>query len=468
MQNDSMIVPPRLPLVVLPSNRASSTATDARLVNCYIETNEQGEINIYRRPGMETFETQTAVPGRGLFHWDSDVYSIFSGTMYRNGVSVATGLNTTNGKYNFSSILGATPKMVLGNGAKAYAYWVAGGLTADLNSIDSDYPATTVKGFAYLNGATYVMNPSAVIWGSAINSVSVAGDWPALNFISAQADPDNGIAINKQLVYVIAFNQWTTEVFFDAGNATGSPLGNVQGSIVSYGCAAADSIQSIDDVLFWLCRNKTNSLQIAMMKQLGLEIISTKAIDRLLVDADLTQIMSWQIKFDGHSFYVFTSISLNLTLAYDIVENLWCQWTDANGNYLPIIASTYDSSGRNILQHATAGTLLYMSPDYYTDDDDLIQVDIITPNFDAQTKRRKMLGRMSFIADQVSGSTLNVRYTDNDYQNWSNFRIVDLSQEEPMLTDCGTFKRRAYHLQHKANTFFRISAVELQYDLGTL
>lgn len=468
MQNETMIVPPRLPLVVLPSNRDSSTNKDARLVNCYIETNEQGEIEIYRRPGMLTFETHAATTGSGAFHWSDAVYSIFSSTMYRNGVSVATGLNTTNGKYNFSSILGAIPKMVLGNGAKAYAYWVAGGLTGDLNSIDADYPATTVKGFAYLNGATYVMQPQAVIWGSAINSVSVAGDWTALNFISAQADPDNGIAIDKQLVYVIAMNQWTTEVFFDAGNATGSPLGPVQGSIVSYGCASADSRQSIDDVLFWLCRNKTNSLQIAKMTQLGLEIISTKSIDRLLVGADLTQIMSWQIKFDGHSFYVITLISLNLTLAYDNVEGLWCQWTDTNGNYLPIIASTYDATGRNILQHATAGSLLYMDSDYYTDDADLIQVDIITPNFDAQTRRRKQLNRMSFVADQVVGSTLKVRYTDDDYLHWSNFRTVDLGTVEPMLINCGTFKKRAYHLRHKADTFFRISAVEVQYDLGTL
>ncbi len=468
MQNDSMVLPPRLPLVVLPSNRDSSTSKDARLVNCYIETDAQGQVNIYRRPGMLTFETHTAVPGRGVFHWSDAVYSIFSSVMYRNGSSVATGLDTTNGKYNFNSILGAIPKMVLGNGAKAYAYWVAGGLTADLHTIDVDYPATTVKGFAYLNGATYVMQPEAVIWGSAINSVSVAGDWTALNFISAQADPDNGIALNKQLVYVIAFNQWTTEVFFDAGNPTGSPLGSVQGSLVSYGCAAADSIQSIDDVLFWLCRNKTNSLQIAKMTQLGLQIISTKSIDRLIADADLTQIMSWQIKFEGHSFYVFTSISLNLTLAYDIVEDLWCQWTDSSGNYMPIIASTYDTAGRIILQHATLGTLLYMNTDYYTDDGALIQADIITPSFDAQTRRRKTLGRVSFVADQVVGSTLSVRYTDDDYLTWSNFRDVDLNLEEPMLIDCGTFKKRAYHLRHKANTFFRISAVEMQYDLGVL
>ncbi len=468
MQNDSMVLPPRLPLVVLPSNRNSSTAKDAKLVNCYIETDEQGEVQIYRRPGLLTIETHDpAEVGNGVFHWDDDVYSIFGVTLYRNNVQVATGFDTTGSTKNFfSSILGATPKMIFGDGRNAYAYDVSGGITASLHSIDNDYPETTVKGFAYLNGATYVMQPQAVIWGSKINSVSVAGDWDPLNFISAQADPDQGIALSKQLVYVIAFNQWTTEVFFDAGNPVGSPLGPVQGSIVSYGCAAADSIQSIDDVEFWLCKNKTNSLQIAKMDKLSLEIISTKSIDKLIVGANLAQIMSWQIKIDGHSFYIITFISLNLTLAYDIVEGLWSQWTDSFGNYLPIIANTYDVAGNNILQHATNGTLLQMNSTYYTDNSDLIPVSIVTPSFDAQTRRTKTLGKMGIVADQVSGSKLQVRWSDDDYNTWSNFQDIDLSLTEPMLTDLGSFKKRAFHFFHKENTFFRISAVEVQYDIG--
>lgn len=469
-QSDSMIVPPRLPLVVLPSNRGHDTNRDAKLVNCYIETNEAGELQIFRRPGLLTASTPAAGQlGLGAFYWDSDVYTVFGTTLYRNGVSVAAALSFTGtDKVYFSSILGATPKMVFGDGTNAYSYYVVGGVSATLHSINVDYPATTVKGFAYLNGATYVMQPQAVIWGSVVNSVDVAGDWDPLDFISAQADPDNGIALNKQLVYVIAFNQWTTEVFFDAGNPTGSPLGNVQGSKLSYGCASADSVQEIDDVLFFLSINKTNSLQVARIKQLSLDIISTKAIDRLIASADLTQILSWQIKFDGHSFYIITLKSLNLTLAYDIVENLWSQWTDSNNNYLPIVASTYDSSGNNILQHEFDGTLLYMSTNYYDDNGSPIQVDIVTPLFDAQTRRRKYMTRLSPVADQINGSTLLCRYSDNDYQGWSTWREIDLSQAEPYITDLGTFKKRAFHFRHKAAVFFRISAVDVQYDLGTL
>lgn len=469
-QADSMILPPRLPLVVVTSSRPNTFTRDAKVTNCYLETNEQKEMYIVKRPGFTANATYTvtAATARGMWYWVGDVYAVFGGTLYRNGVSVSTVLNTSGGQYWFSSILGATPKLVLGNGAKTYAYTVAGGLTADLNSIDVDFPATTVKGLVYLNGAMYAAQSSSQVWGSAINSVSVAGDWTALNFLSAQIEPDNLVAIHKQLVYVIAFGEWSTEVFFDAGNTSGSPLGPVMGSKCSFGCKNADSVQRIDDKLFWLSSSQTAAIQVSVMDQLSHQVISTKAVDRILQDSAVTTIYSWQLKCDGHSFYILTLKDANITLAYDIAESLWFHWTDTNGNYLPIVASTYTSGGLNLIQHESSGAVYTIDSAYTTDNGSRIVVDIYTPPFDANTRRRKQLGKMFFIADQVEGSLLQVRFSENDMQNWTNFTTVDLSQTDPMLINCGTFTKRNYHLRHECDTQFRIQAVDVQYDLGTL
>ena len=468
-QYPSVAQPPRLPLVVVTSNRNESVTKDARLVNCYIEVTKEGELDIYKRPGL-SLNAVIALnqPGRGLFFWQGDSYAVYGSVLYRNGVSVGTGLDTTNGLYKFDSILGATPKLVLGNGAKTYAYTVAGGLTADLHTIDSDFPAVVVKGFAYLNGPLYVMQSQAVIWGSAVNSVSVAGDWDPLNFIRAQIEPDQGVFMSKQLVYVVALKQWSTEYFFDAGNATGSPLGSVQGMKVHYGCAHGESVQKIDDVLCFLSTNQTASLQVSMLNQGAFKVVSTPSIDRLLNGINTTTIYSWQLKMNGHSFYVITFKEGNLTLAYDIVQDLWFQWTDANGDYFPIVASSYDSQQRHLLQHESNGELYYISSTTYKDLATPIVVDIITPNFDGDTYRRKQLNAMKFVGDQVEGSVLKVRRTDDDYNTWSMWRTVNLGDKTPMLTNCGTFKKRAYHLRHEQDLPFRIRAIEVQYDVGTL
>lgn len=471
-QYPSVQVPPRLPLVVDPENRDTSTGKDARLVNCYMEVDADGSLWIYKRPGLASFElVANDQLGRGVFQWRGDLYSIFADELYRNGISVATGLDETNGVYRFDEILGATPKMVLGNGNSTYAYTVAGGLSAELNTIDPDFPVVVVKGFSYLNGPIYVMQPEAVIWGSAVNSVDQPGDWDPLNFIRAQIEPDDGVAMNKQLVYVIALKQWSTEVFFDAGNVTGSPLGPVQGSKSRYGCANADSVQRIDDVLFWLSINQAASLQVARMNQLSVELVSTPAVDRLLSEADITGIdvvYSWQLKMNGHSWYILTVKDINLTLAYDITQNRWWQWTDLNGDYFPIVSSTYGVNGEHVLQHETNGRLLRASSLSFTDLNDPITVDIITPSFDAQTRRRKQLNMFEIIGDQVEGSIMQVRNTDDDYQTWSQWRTLDLSAKRPFMINCGTFVKRAYHLRHSHNTHFRIQAVEVQYDVGTL
>lgn len=469
-QYESVTIPPRLPFVVVTSNRDGTVTKDARLVNCYIEVSKEGELDIYKRPGTALAATVAVGElGRGVYFWNGNLYSIFGNTIYKDGVSLATGLDDTNGVYRFDAILGATPKMVFGNGHAAYS---TDGTTvsAEWNSIDSDYPATTVKGFAYLNGPIYVMQSQAVIWGSAVNSVDQAGDWDPLNFIRAQIEPDQGVFMAKQLVYVVALKQWTIEYFFDAGNTTGSPLGSVQGMKLPYGCAHEDSVQKINDVLFFMSIDQTNSLQISSVAKGSHKIVSTPSIDRLLSDSNITTVYSWQLKIDGHSWYIITLKESNLTLAYDITQDLWFQWTDTNGNYFPIVASSYDAQGRHILQHEDDGTLYYISNDYAKDLSSPIIQEIITPNFDAGTFRRKQLKILKIIGDQVEGAVLEIRHNDNDYDSnsWSPYRTIDMGSRNPLITDCGTFIRRAYHIRFTKDLRVRLRAAEVQYDIGTL
>ncbi|OYV45828.1 MAG: hypothetical protein B7X06_04105 [Verrucomicrobia bacterium 21-51-4] len=366
--------------------------------------------------------------------------------------------------------------MVIQNGAQGYSYDDTALLSANLHSINASYPANNVKGLAYLDGAMYVMQhifgtavTPAVIWGSALNSVDQVGDWDPLDYLTAQIEPDPGVALDKQLIYVIALKQWTTEVFFDAGNATGSPLQAMMNAKISYGCASANSVQNINDILIWISTNRSASNQIVMLERLHATVISTAEIDRLLNQIDLTVVYSWQIKCNGHSFYVLTIKNANLTLAYDMMQNRWQQWTDTNGNYVPIVSSTLDASGNHILQHETNGTLYYASPNYLDDNGVVIPVTIITPRWDAGTQRNKTLGMMTFVADQVPGSLLSVQVSDDDYQTWSQPRVVNLGNKMANLIHCGTFRRRAFKFTRNNNLSARIlSGVELQFDVGTL
>lgn len=465
-QAPTVAIPQRLPLVITPENRGNTATKDSRLINCYCERQEDKSVWVFKRCGTARSSQPSggAAAGRGMWTWLGDTYSVFGATLYKGNTSLGT-VDATNGVYYWSSCLGSTKKLQLGNGVKAYNYDSSSGLVL-IN--DADFPSSFAKGWGYLDGTTYVLRPDGGIQGDDINTPT---DWDALNVIIAQIEPDNGVALAKQLVYIIAMKQWSGEVFYDAGNATGSPLGSVQGAKINFGCASEDSVAQIDDILLWVCTNRTGSPQVIMLSGLKAEIVSTDPIERLLGHLDFTTIYSFVVKITGHRFYVLTSVVSNLTLVYDLDQQLWHQWTDTDGNYFPFVAAVAGPTDlQTYLQHASDGYIYQLDETYYTDNNALFSVDIYTPNYDGGTRRRKQLNMMNFVADQVSGSILQVRSNDFDYDatKWTNFRNVDLSVERPMLMNNGTFKRRAYHFRHRSQTAFRIQAVDLQLDLGTL
>ena len=481
-QAQTVDLPKRLPLVITPENRADATNKDSKLVNGYMERFADGTYWIYKRMGLLQLlqPPGTTGAGSGCYNWKGDLYAVFGATLYKQTggtgawAAITGTLDATGGVYHFDSCLNLyTPnvsKLVLQNGVKGYVYDPSGGL-AEITSTTfppKQTPALTlVKGWAYLDSVLYVAATTGAIYGSNPDDPLT---WGATNLIYAAIEPDATVAVAKQLVYVIVFKQWSTEVFYDALHTTGSALGPVQGAKVAFGCVSADSICSVDGILIWVCTNQSSATQVIKMEGLKAEIISTPPIERLLDEGDFSITYSFIHKDIGHRFYVLTLKNNNITLVYDLDSRMWSQWTDVNGNYFPFVAETYTSAMDHILQHETNGYMYKMDQNYYTDAGSAITVDIITPNFDGDTNRRKQMKVMKFIADQTTGSTLQVRKNDNDYDptKWSNFRKVDLSQKQPWLTELGTFVRRAHHLRHQSATAFRLKAIELQMDLGTL
>lgn len=522
-QAESVSLPKRLPLVLEPENRDESTDKDAKLVNGYVEKSKhEGEYWLFKRPGLLQYGTTKAGVGLGVYNWLGDIYSIFGVTLYKNDTSIGT-VGATGGMYRFASSLGATPRLQLGNGQTAYNWdgttltqittlatvtagdFITGvdytiltvGTTdftligASANTIGivftatgpgagtgtatttSNFPLTFCKGWAYLDGTTYVMDEEAYIHGS---DTAIGMNRPDLwvdltNSIGAQIEPDRGVFLAKQLVYVLALKEWSTEIFYDAQNPVGaSPLGPVQGAKINYGCVSGDSVQEIDGTLLWLATNRASASQVIAVDNLKASVVSTKAVERLLGEADFTNIASFGIKYEGHRFYVLTLKDENLTLVYDMTDKMWSQWTDVNGDWFKLVAGTYQSGTGRILQHHNNGKLYLMDSAYTSDDGETITVDLYTPNFDGGTRRRKQMTMEEFVGDQTPGSILQVRVNDNDYDAdaWSSFRLVDMSVKRPLLTNCGTFVKRATHIRHQSNTRMRLQGVEMQLDLGTL
>lgn len=460
-------------------------------MNAYAEKDpSDGEYWIYKRLGIAPnplFSIPAGFPG-GVYQYQpfGQIISVVGGNIYVAGNIVGT--IQTGYQCWFETVNSNPQTVVIMNQFGGVIYTPVTQAVVEIT--DPVYPSQTVPGWAYLDGTLYVMDLTGNIWGT--HTVNNAAVWDGLNVIPASTKADQGVFLATQLTYVIAFKQWTTQIFYDAENPTGSPLSPVPDAQIPYGCMHANSVQKIDEILLWMTSNQTISPQIAIMENLSPKIISTPSIERVLDNILINTgapvindrgIVSWSLKHAGHRFYGLTLTLMNITLVYDIDQGLWYLWLDSSGNYWPVANFTYTQPTENtqttgahlgqIIGSNTAGvegSIYEVDGDYEYPNDlgTLYSVDIYTPNFTGGTTRRKTLNNMYFEADQVAGSTLQARYSDNDYKSWTNFRTIDLNRERPFLDQEGTFTRRAYHFRHRANTQFRIKASDLQMDLGTL
>jgi hypothetical protein len=501
--------PLKLPLAPYLQNRQPyidvRTMKDARLINGYAEYDAEAQtFQIQKRFGLFGISTPTPGAGLGIYSTSNSPnfytgpigsgiqgrrYSIVGTTLYEDFASTALTVDGS-AQYYFTECISQAGGgtywniVMFNNGASGfYAYVPTAVGVGTLTHLDPLFGLGgvygTAKGIVYLDGTTYIMDYAGNIYGSPLNNIF--GTWSGLNVVPASITPDPGVMLTKQLSYVVALKAYSTQIFYDAGNPTGSPLSPVQGAYIPYGCLNADSVKTIDTYLIWMTANQTASPQIIIMENLQTKIISTPGVDRLLSGygqyGSAGAVYSWVLKHSGHRFYGITLVDINMTLVFDIDQNLWYIWTGggvANNTYWPVGSITYNPwvSGlnRQYVQNSLNGKIYVLDEDYIypTDDGTLFPVDLYTASFDAGVDRRKLLSLMRVHSDQVKGSSLAIRYSEDDYLTWSNFRKVDLSLKRPFLDNCGTFHKRAWHFRHLAATPFRMNAISLQMDIGTL
>jgi len=413
--------------------------------------------------------------GRGVYGNSTTSFLIQGAQVFRQGVLLGAVNALVDYPYFwFNDTQGNPSYTYFSNGDAGYTCTSLGTFAAISNV---NYPAFTVPGSAYLDGTLYVMDASARIWGSNLNDPTT---WSALNVIQAQIEPDRGVAIAKQLIYVVALKETSTEFFYDAANPVGTPLLPVQNAKIGYGCAYPLSVQNIDDVLFWIAKTKEGGLLVGECRGMKFQKISTPAIDRLLASVPVNaQVTSMSMRLNEHTYYVIRLPSNfstpNLFLVYDATERLWYQWNNPLGL---LVSTAYPQAGNGPSVAAMQGTdgSVYNIPQgqvaYYDTAVGLVNfpivTEIITPNFSAGTKIVKVMSRLKFLADQNAGGMLQVRWSDDDYKNWSAWRTVNLAEDFPQLANLGSFRKRALHLRHSSPTPFRLQALELDVLLGSV
>jgi hypothetical protein len=347
------------------------------------------------------------------------------------------------------------------NGTTQLAY---AGIQATATSALNYFPTDLVPGVAYLDTYVAVMTTGGRIYTS--NSADPTS-WDALSYISSNSQPDLGTGITSHLNYVVAFNQWSTQFFYDTGTASGSPLLSNSSANLEIGCANGNSIAKFEQTIVWVGQSNTAGKGVYLLNGISPTKISNQFIDKYL-DADTCiNCTGLGIKFNGHSMYVLTLPDSDITLVFDIDEKVWTFWSSVINNVEQYFVADFGTSlyGYTYMQDTHDGKLYKLDQDTYTDSDGVINFRLVSPLVDADTQYRKTINRVEIIGDKVD-SVLRIRHTDNDYQNWSRYRNVNLIDSRPVLYQNGVTRRRAYEFFCTDDSFIRLLSVEMDVTVG--
>lgn len=338
----------RLPLAVNYGPRDTARTKDEVSINAFSEQGASGQMFAVKRPGTKVLEfyppagygySLVEVPtgiAQGIYQNGADIYFISNKTLYYC-ITTDLGVGGVVGEAASADLDGDVGdhfyfvQMPDTNHVRSfflkstkYAYRVYDMSVTQISDID--YPATTVPGAAYLDGTYYVMTPTGYIYGSELEDPLT---WSGLNVIRAGSMPDAGVALRRMINYVVAFGQYTTEFFYDAGNPYGSPLSPVTNAIALIGCASADSIAETENTLYFMGVMKEHGRAVYRFNGTVPERVSTPFIDRIISGDDLAEVWAYFIRISGHPMYVLTLKTSAVTLVFDTITNVWHEWTSA-------------------------------------------------------------------------------------------------------------------------------------------
>lgn len=229
-----------------------------------------------------------------------------------------------------------------------YARFVGSG------DVGFSYPGVTVPGVVFLDGYFFVMDANGVIWNCDLDADpgstggGAGGIWDATSFIKANKVSGAGVCLTRSVNYIVALKQFSTEVFYDAGNpAPGSPLSPVDNAFSLVGCASAASVAQVEGSLAFVSQTRSKGRSVHLMTGAQQQRVSTPDIERILDADDLATVYAFGCKLEGHVLYFLTLTTTNITLVYDATTKTWMQWSSLTAQ-TPVSITSLVRSGTTV------------------------------------------------------------------------------------------------------------------------
>jgi hypothetical protein len=423
---------------------------------------------------------------RGMYVWEKTstatyyfaivgvrVYSSTDGITWAHVNTLLTSATTPVNFTEFINSATNTKALVLVDGVEGYVYTTN---AAGTKITDVDFPSPHLPYPVFLDGYLFLAKKdTGDIYNSNLNSATA---WTAGDFVSSEMYPDDIKAIAKIDNYLLAIGSQGSEYFYDAANATGSPLRRVDGASLPFGTFYPNSIAVNKNILTMLANmNDGEPCLIHIESMKWKEITPSFLIQTLneniktesLVIAD---VWGYYARHNGDLHY-YMNYSANsgtfMTFGYSFKHDTWFMNTIVNGggqDNFPVTRTSFggsaaltyvlgyinskpffaewgyntDVNGSDVITNAGFGTA--------GADNGVITLTINTPMLTFGTMNLKTMSRFCVNAQQMNTSTPPVAtiYWDDFDGTGSADTTLTLQSTSQSMLPCvfrlGAFRKR--------------------------
>lgn len=399
-----------------------------RCVNLYPEIDESGKnvVALYGVPGLKLQVTVGDGPIRGVLKAQDTLYVVSGSGLYEvTGSFNASLVGAVKGTSPVSMAANRTQLMVISEGT-GYIRTLAS--NAFVKITDADFPSSPT--FVVFLDSYFVVNDS----GSDQFYISTLEDgtsWAALDFASAEGDPDDIVSMISDHRELWLFGEKTTEVWYNSGNAD-FPFVRLSGAFIEHGCAAAFSTQKMDNSVYWLGLDDKGQGMVFRAQGYSPQRISTHAIEKAIQGySKIDDAVAYSYQQEGHSFYVIGFPTADKTWAYDASTNMWHERASFdNGQFKRHRAGCHAFfGGKNVVGDVENGNLYSYDFDTYTENGDAqVALRSCTHIHDGQDLQKIQHHRLQLdlqegvgiVTGQGSDPQMMLRWSDDGGHTWSN------------------------------------------------
>lgn len=353
-----------VPLFGIGNVAKSTTASAQDRVNLYVEVNADAEkhvLTLYPTPGRVGFVDFGGYPSRGAHTVGDYIYIVNRGKFWRvanDGTKTELGtLDTITGRVDIAD--NGIQIMVV-DGANGYIYTIATGVFAKIT--DADFPGGDTVTF--IAGRFVVTQPATgrFFWSALYNGAA----WDALDYATAESDPDNVVRVFAEGGQLVVFGDKTTE-FYGSSSSADAAFAKIQGATIEWGLAARWSLAKFMDSLVFVRKNRLGQAQVCVLSGASAQPISNTQIETEITSyGDVSNATGFAYMVNGHPFYQVNFPTVGKTWLYDGQSQSWSRLQSGAGRDRADFGVQF--IGRFYTADYANGKLYRVDQDEYTDD----------------------------------------------------------------------------------------------------